>query len=64
MDSTNAQTRYEQLRSDRDYYLDRARACSRLTLPYLIPPIQSQRQAVRRLIRCRGMALVPGVWAT
>lgn len=37
MDSTNAQTRYEQLRSDRDYYLDRARACSRLTLPYLIP---------------------------
>lgn len=37
MDSTTAQTRYEQLRSDRDYYLDRARACSRLTLPYLIP---------------------------
>ena len=37
MDSTTAQTRYEQLRSDRDYYLDRARACARLTLPYLIP---------------------------
>ena len=37
MDSTTAQRRYEQLRSDRDYYLDRARACSRLTLPYLIP---------------------------
>ena len=37
MDTPTAQTRYEQLRSDRDYYLDRARACSRLTLPYLIP---------------------------
>jgi hypothetical protein len=29
--------RYEQLRGDRDYYLDRARSSSRLTLPYLIP---------------------------
>ena len=33
----SAQSRYEQLRSDRDYYLDRARTSSRLTLPYLIP---------------------------
>lgn len=33
----SAKKRYEQLRSDRDYYLDRARAASRLTLPYLIP---------------------------
>lgn len=37
MHSQTAQTRYEQLRSDRDYYLDRARVCARLTLPYLIP---------------------------
>ena len=37
MHSQTAQTRYEQLRSDRDYYLDRGRACARLTLPYLIP---------------------------
>jgi hypothetical protein len=32
-----AKQRYEQLRGDRDYYLDRARSSSRLTLPYLIP---------------------------
>ena len=42
-----AQTRYEQLRSDRDYYLDRARTCARLTLPYLIPtnsePVQGDK---------------------
>lgn len=34
---SKAEMRYEQLRSDRDYYLDRARTCSRLTLPYLVP---------------------------
>lgn len=33
-----AQTRYEELSQDRQAYLDRARACSRLTIPYLIPP--------------------------
>lgn len=32
-----AASRYENLRSDRDYYLDRARTASRLTIPYLIP---------------------------
>ena len=32
-----AASRYEALRSDRDYYLDRARTASRLTIPYLIP---------------------------
>ena len=32
-----AASRYEALRSDRDYYLDRARTSSRLTIPYLIP---------------------------
>lgn len=43
----SAQTRYEQLRSDRDYYLDRARTCAALTLPYLIPtntePVQGDK---------------------
>ena len=33
----SAQKRYEQLRVDRDYYLDRARDAARLTIPYLIP---------------------------
>jgi len=32
-----AEQRYRALQSDRDNYLDRARAASRLTLPYLIP---------------------------
>ena len=36
MKSTAAQ-RYEDLASDRDYYLSRGRACARLTIPYLIP---------------------------
>ena len=49
MDNQTAQTRYEQLRSDRDYYLDRARACARLTLPYLIPtntePVPGNKEA-------------------
>ena len=49
MDGVTAQTRYEQLRSDRDYYLDRARACARLTLPYLIPtntePVPGNKEA-------------------
>ena len=36
MRKTAAQ-RYEDLASDRDYYLSRARACARLTIPYLIP---------------------------
>ena len=36
MKKTAAQ-RYEDLASDRDYYLSRGRACARLTIPYLIP---------------------------
>ena len=36
MKKTAAQ-RYEDLVSDRDYYLSRGRACARLTIPYLIP---------------------------
>jgi hypothetical protein len=36
MRKTAAQ-RYEDLASDRDYYLSRGRACARLTIPYLIP---------------------------
>jgi len=36
MRKTAAQ-RYEDLQSDRDYYLSRGRACARLTIPYLIP---------------------------
>ena len=32
-----AEQRYRALQSDRDYYLDRGRAASRLTIPYLIP---------------------------
>lgn len=32
-----AAQRYEALRSDRDYYLDRGREAARLTLPYLVP---------------------------
>jgi len=36
MNKTAAQ-RYEDLVSDRDYYLSRGRACARLTIPYLIP---------------------------
>jgi hypothetical protein len=36
MRKTAAQ-RYEDLQSDRDYYLGRGRACARLTIPYLIP---------------------------
>ncbi len=32
-----ASQRYEDLQSDRDYYLSRGRACARLTIPYLIP---------------------------
>lgn len=32
-----AKARYDSLRSDRDHYLDRARAAARLTIPYLIP---------------------------
>ena len=36
MRKTAAQ-RYEDLQSDRDYYLSRARSCARLTIPYLIP---------------------------
>lgn len=32
-----ASQRYGQLQSDRNYYLDRARSASRLTIPYLIP---------------------------
>ena len=36
MKKTAAQ-RYEDLQSDRDYYLSRGRACARLTIPYLIP---------------------------
>lgn len=44
---STAERRYEQLRSDRDYYLDRARTCSRLTLPYLVPtnsePVQGSK---------------------
>ena len=36
MKSTAAQ-RYDDLASDRDYYLSRGRACARLTIPYLIP---------------------------
>ena len=32
-----AQARYGELQSNRDYFLSRARAASRLTLPYLIP---------------------------
>lgn len=36
MRKTAAQ-RYEDLISDRDYYLSRGRACARLTIPYLIP---------------------------
>jgi len=37
MKQSTAEARYEQLRGDRDYYLDRGRTCARLTLPYLIP---------------------------
>lgn len=33
-----AQSRYEHLSQDREPYLQRARACSKLTIPYLIPP--------------------------
>ena len=36
MRKTAAQ-RYEDLQSDRDYYLSRGRSCARLTIPYLIP---------------------------
>ena len=36
MKKTAAQ-RYEDLVSDRDFYLSRGRACARLTIPYLIP---------------------------
>lgn len=32
-----AQGRYEALQGDRNWYLDRARECARLTLPYLVP---------------------------
>ena len=32
-----AEKRYKALQMDRDYYLDRGRAASRLTVPYLIP---------------------------
>lgn len=33
-----AETRYEELNQDRQAYLDRARTCAKLTIPYLIPP--------------------------
>lgn len=33
---TNAQARYEALRSDREEYLETARTCAKLTLPYLL----------------------------
>ena len=32
----NAQARYEALRSDREQFLDVARTCAKLTLPYLL----------------------------
>ena len=36
-DKGTAQSRYENLSSDRDNYLERARECSRFTIPMLIP---------------------------
>lgn len=36
--ATTAAARYQELSQDRGSYLDRARTCSRLTIPYLIPP--------------------------
>lgn len=36
--ATTAAARYQELSQDRGGYLDRARTCSRLTIPYLIPP--------------------------
>ena len=33
-----AETRYTELSQDRAPYLDRARRCAELTIPYLIPP--------------------------
>ena len=64
MDSTNAQTRYEQLRSDRDYYLDRARACSRLTLPYLIPTNTEPTPGSKETYPVPWNGIGARVWAT
>lgn len=33
-----AQARYDALSATRDHYLDRARSCAELTLPFLVPP--------------------------
>lgn len=39
-----AQQRYRALQPERDYYLDRARAAARLTVPYLIPTSNEPRR--------------------
>ncbi len=41
-DLKGAESRYEQLRLERDYFLDRARESSKLTIPSLVPPENHQ----------------------
>ena len=37
-EATSAQSRYEELKEDRQHFIDRARECSELTIPSLLPP--------------------------
>ena len=46
----NARERYNALQTDRSQFLDSAKECSRLTLPYLITDDSSNRQTHRTLI--------------
>ncbi|MFR0874373.1 MAG: hypothetical protein ACLSHC_06985 [Bilophila wadsworthia] len=52
-----AETRYTELSQDRAPYLDRARRCAELTIPYLIPPDDlAQGQELPSLYQASGPA--------